>query len=136
VLITSLPVNYKGESLKKLKIIAAFLSITFPLVGYWVYRSLIRIGPFYLAYDPEIQYMINSLLPFKGYAYTYIDHPGTPVEVIGSALLLGTYPFFKNNFILSHLQNPEIFFMEAHIFWLSGNFRDKAIYGGHGANKP
>lgn len=43
-------------------------------------------------WDPEVFYMLNSLLPFKGHTYTFIDHPGTPVEMIGTVLLAGMWP--------------------------------------------
>lgn len=46
----------------------------------------------YVLWDPELFYMLNSLLPFKGHSYTFIDHPGTPVEVIGTALAAGLWP--------------------------------------------
>lgn len=43
-------------------------------------------------FDPELWYLMNSLLPFKGRGYVYFDHPGTPLEIIGTALLALTWP--------------------------------------------
>jgi hypothetical protein len=46
----------------------------------------------YTLWDPEMFYMLNSLLPFKGQSYTFIDHPGTPVEMIGTVVLALLWP--------------------------------------------
>jgi hypothetical protein len=54
-------------------------------------------------------YMMDSLGVFKGKLYDFYQHPGTPVELIGSFLLLLTYPFLARSFVSHHLQNPEIF---------------------------
>jgi hypothetical protein len=62
--------------------------------------------------------MLNSLAIFKGQAYTYIDHPGTPVEMIGSIIYGITFPFvnkYPGGFIQYHLQNPELFLFLSHI---------------------
>ena len=88
--------------------------ITLPLIfaGYWVYAHLIVPTPFYLRYDPEFPYFMSSLTPFKGYLYAFIDHPGTPFQVIGTALLFLTYPFIPGGhdaFIMYHLTHPEVF---------------------------
>ena len=63
-------------------------------------------------------YFLNSLAPFKGAPYFYTDHPGTPVEIIGTMLLGTTYVFFTDhaNFIEYHLENPEYFLNLAHGF--------------------
>jgi hypothetical protein len=63
-------------------------------------------------YDPALQYLLSSLEPFVGRAYHYIDHPGTPVEVLGTAVLGATYPFTASNidsFVAYHLAHPELF---------------------------
>jgi hypothetical protein len=85
----------------------------------WVYNSFFVQPVFYQNYDPEIQYFMNSLLAFKGQTYFYVDHPGTPLEVIGSLILALTYPFISgglNHFILYHLKNPGLFLTLAHLF--------------------
>jgi hypothetical protein len=95
------------------KILLFVLISFFPILGYWLYCSyLAPISPSYQAYDPEFQYFLNSLAIFKGGSYTYIDHPGTPLEIIGSLILGATYPFLTNSqpgFILYHLENPGLF---------------------------
>ena len=96
------------------------LGIIFLLAGFWLYVSIILKGPqpYYRDYDPEMAYFMNSLAPFKGAPYFYTDHPGTPVEMIGTMLLGTTYVFFTNhaNFTIWHLENPELFLNLAHGF--------------------
>src|SRR5215216_4467588 len=96
------------------------LGIIFLLVGFWLYASasIILKGaqPYYRDYDPEMAYFMNSLAPFKGAPYFYTDHPGTPVEILGTMLVGTTYVFFTHraNFIGYHLENPEYFLNLAH----------------------
>ena len=96
------------------------LGIIFLLAGFWLYASasIILKGPqpYYREYDPEMAYFMNSLAPFKGAPYFYTDHPGTPVEIIGTMLLGTTYVFFTNraSFISYYLENPALFLNVAH----------------------
>jgi hypothetical protein len=63
-------------------------------------------------YDPAVQYMLASLSVFRGAGYRYIDHPGTPVEVLGTVILAVTYPFVASapqGFVGYHLAHPEQF---------------------------
>ncbi len=91
---------------------AALLVFLAPVVGYWVYGLFIQPAPHYAAIDPEYEYFLNSLGVFKGQPYVYVDHPGTPVEMIGSAILAATYPWAAANpqgFVMFHLRRPEVF---------------------------
>ena len=94
------------------------LGIIFLLTGFWLYASIILKGPgpYYRDYDPEMAYFMNSLAPFKGAPYFYTDHPGTPVEMIGTMLLGIPYVFFTDhaNFISTYLENPAYFLNVAH----------------------
>jgi hypothetical protein len=63
-------------------------------------------------YDPAGQYMEASLSVFRGAGYAYIDHPGTPVEVLGTIWLALTFPFVSGapeGFVAYHLAHPELF---------------------------
>jgi hypothetical protein len=95
-----------------------FLAAT--LLVPWVVVNLLQSpSPFYRDYDPEIQYFMNSLLVFKGQPYYYMDHPGTPVELIGSLLLALTYPFTASTdggFVYFQLQHPNLFLSLARLF--------------------
>jgi hypothetical protein len=94
------------------------LGILFLLAGFWLYGSILVKGlqPNYRDYDPEMAYFLSSLAPFKGAAYFYTDHPGTPVEILGTILLGTTYVFFPNraNFIRDYLERPALFLTVAH----------------------
>jgi len=96
------------------------LGILFLLAGFWLYVSIIVKGPQpdYGHYDPEMAYFMNSLAPFKGAPFFYTDHPGTPVEILGTMLLGIPYVFFTDHphFISTYLENPEYFLNLAHGF--------------------
>jgi hypothetical protein len=90
------------------------LTITFSLAiaAWWFYSQILLPQPVHVGADPQIAYMLSSLSPFKGEAYTFIDHPGTPVEIIGTVILALTYPFMRvgdRSFVMAHLQNPLLF---------------------------
>ena len=51
-------------------------------------------GPVWLGSnsDPSYQYLLNALLILEGQTPAHTDHPGTPVQVIGAAILRLTTP--------------------------------------------
>jgi hypothetical protein len=108
------------EGITNLQKTTGVLGIIFLLAGFWLYASasIILKGPqpTYRDYDPQMAYFMNSLAPFKGGPFFYTDHPGTPVEMIGTMLLGITYLFFTDHtsFIDYHLENPEYFLNLAH----------------------
>lgn len=82
------------------------------IVGWWLYSQVLLPDPVHLGADPQIPYMLSSLSPFKGEAYTFIDHPGTPVELAGTFLLALTYPFMRQtgtSFVMTHISDPGMF---------------------------
>jgi len=95
------------------------------LAVYFAYIQWTNPAPFYtIKYDPEMPYFLNSLALFKGTAYAYVDHPGTPLEVIGSFLLAITRPLTRSLsefFIPYHVANPKIFLTLAHGFLVGGS---------------
>jgi len=57
--------------------------ILFTLTGYFLFYYIILPGPFFIHYDPELQYMLNSLTPFKDLElYRRMDHPGTILQIL------------------------------------------------------
>lgn len=98
----------------------ATLIVAAAVMAYYVVAEWIIPLPYYSPeYDPEMPYFMNSLAVFKGVPYTYTDHPGTPVEVIGSLLLAMTRPLTRGLevlFIPFHVGNPEVFLGLAHGF--------------------
>lgn len=110
--------NIKAGSKFRSALFQMFIIVS--LISYWGFVTLIRpLSSYYKAYDPEIPYFMNSLAVFKGEPYYYLDHPGTPVELIGSAILAIFYFVGGGNsqsFISAQLQNPEPFFNITHLF--------------------
>ena len=85
---------------------------------YWVYVNVMSPLPSYTPrYDPEMPYMMNSLAVFKSQAYTYVDHPGTPLEVIGSFVLVAQKVVLgipSDQLIQFTLENPRVFLLWVH----------------------
>ena len=98
-----------------------YILIAIPLIIYWVYWTLNT--SYWFNADPAAVYFLDSLSIFAGKSYVYVDHPGTPVQIIGSFLLALTYPFFGSSeaFISFHLARPGAFFLMTNIFLLSVN---------------
>ena len=86
------------------------------LAGFFTSYQFTSCSNFFVYYDPEFAYMFSSLSIFKGQTYAYVDHPGTPLELLGSLILLFTYPFVilkSGSFINFHLENPIYFLLLA-----------------------
>ncbi|MCI0553595.1 MAG: hypothetical protein L0287_21825 [Anaerolineae bacterium] len=98
-----------------------FIFVALPPLIYWMYWTL---NPSYwFNADPAAVYFVDSLSIFAGNSYKFVDHPGTPVHLIGSFLLALTYPFFDNQeaFINFHLARPGAFFLMVNSFLLLAN---------------
>lgn len=104
----------------KQELIGLFL-VPIPILVYWVYWSLQP--SYWFNADPATLYFIDSLSVFIGKSYVYVDHPGTPMQVIGSILLALVYPFFggRDAFLQFFLSRPNAFFFMAHVFLLAAN---------------
>jgi hypothetical protein len=89
--------------------------VMIPMLYWWINFTFLNPAPFYFDYDPEVQYFLDSLSIFNGQNYSFIDHPGTPISMLGSLLLAATYPFVgKVDFTVYHLLHPEIFLFLSH----------------------
>lgn len=111
------PSSERGRSRRRSA--AVLLLFALPLLSYWVYAIWINPSHNYYTVDTEFPYFLNSLAVFKGGSYTYSDHPGTPLEEIGTAILAVQYVFRGQStadFISSELQNPGNFLNAAHGF--------------------
>lgn len=96
-----------------------FLLFFIPLLWYWMYSFWIVPSKNYYTNDAQFPYFVNSLAIYNGGSYQYVDHPGTPVEVLGTVLIGITYPFLANapnGFSFYLLQHPDIFFTTAYVF--------------------
>jgi hypothetical protein len=89
---------------------AAFLCLCIAAFG--VFTSWITPHSARTWYDPGLIYMLSSLSWFRGQGYLYVDHPGTPVEVIGTLLLGLSYPILhaaNEAFVKHYLNHPQDF---------------------------
>src|SRR5262245_14094318 len=101
--------------------LAGYGIVILPLLVYWIFWTL---NPSYwFNGDPAAFYMIDSLSVFDGGLYTYVDHPGTPMQVAGTAMLAATYPFFESReaFIDFYIRRPEAYFMIANVLLLTAH---------------
>ena len=91
----------------------ATLLLILTLACSWLYVHWNEPATYYnLKYDPEFPYFMNSLAVFKGKPYGYMDHPGTPVELLGTFILTLTYPLTRISsvsFVMYHITNPGLF---------------------------
>ncbi len=108
----------------KLRPMVILIVFALPLLYFWFYCIWVNPSENHYTIDTEFEYFLNSLAVFKGGSYTYVDHPGTPLEEIGTIILGATYPFLANvpeGFISFHLQNPGIFLNITHYFLIFFN---------------
>jgi hypothetical protein len=100
--------------------LAATLLLMMAVIGFYIYVNFSSPASFYsIKYDPEYAYFMNSLLVYKSEPYVYVDHPGTPIELLGSGLLALTYFIAQHpslTFVQFHIQNPQVFLMFARGF--------------------
>lgn len=81
-------------------------------------------GPYYTnsQYDPGYVYLISSLnlSQMSGYGVGHIDHPGTPVQVIGAAVIKLSYVISgsEDNMVKDVLMNPEKYMSEINYVFL------------------
>lgn len=100
------------------KIIISILPICF--IFYSIYLRKTE-GPYYAGFsDPSYIYLINSLnlAQFNGYGVGHIDHPGTPVQVFGAAVIRIIYLLknLKDSLSEDVIYNPEYYLTELNLF--------------------
>ena len=89
------------------------------IAGFWIHFHTTRPGTAFdmVNADPEIAYFISSLAVFDGQRYVWLQHPGTPLLVLGTVLIALVFPFVASSAeeLTSRLvQQPEIFIVPAH----------------------
>jgi len=101
--------------------ITGIIFVSLPILFYWVYWTVH--SSYWFNADPAAFYFIDSLSVFMGKSYVYVDHPGTPMQLIGSFMLALAYPFFDNQdtFIQFFIARPGAFFLMANVFLLVAN---------------
>lgn len=105
-----------------------YLCVTGPIIGYWLYWTLHP--SYWFNGDPAAYYMLDSLSVFIGKSYVYVDHPGTPMQIIGTLMLALTYPFFESTkaFVHFYITKPVAFFLMAHAFLLVSNIFAAGVF--------
>jgi hypothetical protein len=113
--------NAKSKRIYKIGLTLILSAVT----GYLLFYYVIQPGPFFIHYDPELQYMLNSLTPFKDLElYRRMDHPGTLLQILGSAFYILSYPItmiLSSDPIQFHLQHPGVFLLIARTFVFLAN---------------
>jgi len=109
--------SISGRS-ERVILLAGTAILALSILGFWAYVDLRNPLPFYnRRYDPEIQYLLNSLSIFKSRPYMYYDHPGTPVQIIGTVILALMRPALRlgsSDFWIYVIAHPEAFLRVAH----------------------
>jgi hypothetical protein len=104
---------------------AGALLLGLSLLGFWGFVEFGDPLPFFnRKYDPEMAYLLNSLAIFKSRPYMYFDHPGTPVEVIGTVILALMRPALQlgsDDFWTYVIGDPESFLRIAHGLLAAGS---------------
>ena len=70
-----------------------------------------KTGPYYYGhnFDPEYAYLLNSLMILNSQTPYHVDHPGTPLQVLGSLVIQTTFyyqSFLKKNKSPIYASNP------------------------------
>ena len=111
----------------KIKKWAGYILATIPFAGYSAYWTLHP--SYWFNGDPAAFYFLDSLSIFVGKTYTYVDHPGTPIHIIGTIMLAFIRPFFGDTdaFVQFFIESPAAFFIMAHAFLLVASLFTAAV---------
>jgi len=108
----------------RIHLILAIL-LTLSLTADWFQTHLIHPGGLYVRmYDPQMTLLLDSLSVYKNMPYFYVDHPGTPMQVVGSIIIALSYPFThlkSEAHWMYHLEHPEFFFAITHALLTLGS---------------
>ena len=94
------------------------LLLIIPLFFFFWGKNLHKVsGPNYITtsyrgqhFDPEYAYLFNSLNIINGIAPWHIDHPGTPLQMLGAMVIKASHPFTNSKSITGFaFTNPEIY---------------------------
>ncbi len=98
------------------KIIILFILLLLPILFFsWAFVLQKNSGPNYLTtsyrgqhFDPEYAYLFNALNVIHGIPPWHIDHPGTPLQVLGAIIIKIQYPLVNSQKIETIVLNtPE-----------------------------
>ncbi|HET8644917.1 MAG TPA: hypothetical protein VFO85_05480, partial [Vicinamibacteria bacterium] len=101
---------------------AALVAVMSAVAGFWAWFHWAPPGTAFLTVnpDPEVPYLLTSLAVFKGQPYAFVQHPGAPLALVGTALLAPLRPFGgARDFVLSVLGRPGVFMLAVHALLLA-----------------
>lgn len=100
----------------RLKNLFPYFLVVAPIATHWGFWNLYK--TYWSNTDPSTWYFLDSLAVFAGKTYTFVDHPGTPVQIIGSLLIALTMPFVGSGQALIdyYIARPEAFFFMTNFF--------------------
>ncbi|MBF0504439.1 MAG: hypothetical protein HQL14_04975 [Candidatus Omnitrophica bacterium] len=75
------------NTLKSFRIYWIAVIIPF-IVLFFSFQFKLATGPYWQFPDPSYAYLLSSLSLIKNFSTTYIDHPGTPVQILGAVVIL------------------------------------------------
>ena len=73
--------------------------------------------------DPEMAYFVDALSVFKGAGYTFVEHPGTPLSVLGTLAAAAAHPLLLRDpqaLVDANLRDPSTFMTLVHALLLAG----------------
>jgi hypothetical protein len=96
------------------------------IAGFWIHFHAASPGTAFrmVNADPEAAYFVSSLAVFDGQGYMLVQHPGTPLLVLGSALIALVHPFVASSaqeLTARLVARPELFFVPAHALLVLAN---------------
>ena len=77
-----------------------FLLLPLPSITFIIREiSKLYTGPYWFAsnFDPEYAYLFNSLNVIHFFKIEYVDHPGTPLQVLGGVVIFLYNLFFRDS---------------------------------------
>lgn len=96
------------------------------IAAFWIHFHTARPGTAFriVNADPQIAYLISSLAVFDGQPYLLVQHPGTPLLVVGTVLIALAFPFMASSvegLTTRLVQQPEVFVIPAHALLVLAN---------------
>ena len=105
---------------------ALVVALAAAILGFWIHFHVDSPGTAFkiVNADPEIAYFISSLAVFDGQRYMLVQHPGTPLLVLGTAVIGLVFPFVATSteeLTLRVVRQPELFIVPAHALLVLAN---------------
>ncbi len=122
-----------------------FLLLVLPTLMVFLYVWLKEArGPYWLAlsFDPDYQYLLNSLRLTQWLLPAHTDHPGTPLQVLGALVIgIGHWSSTTEDLVRHVLKNPEwyldcISYTITFLYWVVLVVSGRVVYRATGGIFP